>query len=75
MTFFSNNIIPPKWFLDNSNNKEFDQYLKRFGYKFVNENKEYAGYAILKKKNIALIMDIGSSPVKKFSKGQRWVKN
>jgi len=52
----------------NSNNKEFDQYLKRFGYKFVNENKEYAGYAILKNKNIALVMDIGSSPIQKFSK-------
>ena len=52
----------------NSNNKEFDQYLKRFGYKFINENKEYAGYTILKNKNIALVMDVGSSPVKKFSK-------
>jgi len=52
----------------NSNNKEFDQYLKRFGYKFVNENKEYAGYAILKNKNFTLVMDVGSSPVKKFSK-------
>ncbi len=30
-----------------SNNNEFDQYLKRFGYKFKNENKELAGYAIL----------------------------
>ena len=29
-----------------SNNNEFDQYLKRFGYKFKNENKELAGYAI-----------------------------
>ena len=51
-----------------SNNVEFDQYLKRFGYKFINENKEYAGYAILKNKNIALVMDIGSSPIQKFSK-------
>jgi len=51
-----------------SNNDEFDQYLKRFGYKFINENKEHAGYAILKNKKITLVMDIGSSPIKKFSK-------
>jgi len=51
-----------------SNNSEFDQYLKRFGYKFVNENKEHAGYTILKNKNIALVMDVGSNPIKKFSK-------
>ncbi len=51
-----------------SNNHEFDQYLKRFGYKFVNENKEHAGYAILKNKNITLVMDVGSSPIQKFSK-------
>jgi uncharacterized heparinase superfamily protein len=51
-----------------SNNTEFDQYLKRFGYKFINESKEHAGYAILKSKNIILAMDIGSSPIKKFSK-------
>ena len=51
-----------------SNNEEFDQYLKRFGYKFTNENKEHAGYAILRNKKIALAMDIGSSPIKKFSK-------
>ncbi|MDC0943905.1 heparinase II/III-family protein [Candidatus Pelagibacter sp.] len=51
-----------------SNNKEFDQYLKRFGYKFKNENKDYAGYAILRNKKMILVMDIGSSPNKKFSK-------
>ena len=51
-----------------SNNNEFDQYLKRFGYKFTNESKEHAGYAILRRKNIILAMDIGSSPIKKFSK-------
>ena len=51
-----------------SNNNEFDQYLKRFGYKFRNESKEHAGYAILRNKNIALAMDVGSSPIKKFSK-------
>ena len=51
-----------------SNNNEFDQYLKRFGYKFKNENKEIAGYAILKNKKIVLAMDIGTSPSKNFSK-------
>ena len=51
-----------------SNNIEFDQYLKRFSYKFKNENKELAGYAILRNKKIVLAMDIGSSPSKNFSK-------
>ena len=51
-----------------SNNNEFDQYLKRFGYKFINESKEHAGYAVLRDKKIILVMDIGSSPTKKFSK-------
>ena len=40
-----------------SNNNEFDQYLKRFGYNFKSENKELAGYAILKNKKIILAMD------------------
>ena len=30
-----------------SPNIEFDQYLKRFGYKFKNESNEFGGYAIL----------------------------
>ena len=51
-----------------SNNNEFDQYLKRFGYVFKNENKELAGYAILKNKKIILTMDIGDSPSNNFSK-------
>ena len=46
-----------------SNNNEFDQYLKRFGYTFKNENKEVAGYAILKNKKIILAMDVGPSPI------------
>ena len=50
-----------------SNNTEFDEYLKRFGYKFKNENKEFGGYAILYNKKISIIMDIGSSPSSKFS--------
>jgi len=51
-----------------SNNYEFDQYLKRFGYVFKNENKEIAGYVILKNKKIILTMDIGESPNNNFSK-------
>ena len=46
-----------------SKNNEFDQYLKRFNYTFKNENKETAGYAILKNKKIILAMDIGPSPI------------
>ena len=51
-----------------SNNDDFDQYLKRFGYVFKNENRELAGYAILKNKKIILSMDIGDSPSDNFSK-------
>jgi len=58
--FFNGNYI--------SNNSKFDQYLKRHGYVFKNENKEIAGYAILKNKKIILTMDIGNSPNNTFSK-------
>ena len=50
-----------------SNNSEFDQYLKRFGYNFKNENKEFGGYAILYNKKISIVMDIASPPSSKFS--------
>ena len=50
-----------------SNNIEFDQYLKRFGYKFKNENKELGGYAILNDKKVSIIMDIGQPPYYNFS--------
>ncbi len=53
---------------NNSKNSEFDHYLKRFGYKFKNDNKEYGGYAILFDKKISLVMDIGSPPASRFSK-------
>ena len=52
---------------NNSNNSEFDQYLKRFSYKFRNENKEFGGYAILRDKKISIVMDVGPSPSSKFS--------
>ena len=50
-----------------SENTEFDQYLKRFGYKFKNQINELGGYTILKNKKIILAADIGSSPNKTFS--------
>ena len=50
-----------------SNNSEFDQYLKRFNYKFKNENKEFGGYAVLYNKKISIIMDVGPPPSSKFS--------
>ncbi len=57
--FFNGNFL--------SENKEFDQYLKRFGYTFKNETYELGGYTILKNKKIILTADIGSSPNKIFS--------
>ncbi len=50
-----------------SNNKEFDQYLKRFGYLFKNEDYENSNYISLNNKKINLFMDIGPSPDKNFS--------
>ena len=50
------------------NNDDFDNYLTKFGYKFQNENQEVGGYSIQRNKKIALIMDVGPSPEKKFSK-------
>ncbi len=50
-----------------SDNNEFDQYLKRFGYTFKNQINELGGYAILKNKKIILAADIGSSSNKIFS--------
>ena len=51
-----------------SYNKDFDNYLKRLGYKFKNEDKECGGYTILHGKKIFLVMDTGPSPDFKFSK-------
>ncbi len=50
-----------------SNNSEFDQYLKRLGYKFKNDNKEFGGYVILYNKKISIVMDAGPPPSSKFS--------
>ena len=50
-----------------NNNIYRDQYLKRFGYNFKNQNNELGGYAILNNKKIYLVMDVGPTPDKKFS--------
>ena len=50
-----------------NNNADLDNYLKRFGYNFKNQNNELGGYAILNNKKICLVMDIGPTPIKKFS--------
>jgi len=50
-----------------SNNIDFDHYLKKLGYNFKNQGNELGGYAILNNKKTSLIMDVGSSPDKKFS--------
>ena len=51
-----------------TNNFEFDNYLERLGYKFKVQNNEIGGYAILNNKKTSLIMDVGPSPERKFSK-------
>ena len=53
---------------NNSNNSDFDNYLKRFGYKFKNENHDYGGYILLKNKKICLVMDCGSTPNSKYTR-------
>ena len=67
--FFWQNInIDPLFNGNNiSNNKDFDNYLKRLGYSFKNENQDLGGYKIFKDKKICLIMDIGSTPDIKFT--------
>ena len=39
----------------NSNNYEFDNYLKRLGYKFKNDNYDFGGYVVFKDKKTSLI--------------------
>ena len=50
-----------------TNNVDFDRYLKKLGYSFKNKSNELGGYASLNNKKTSLIMDVGSSPDKKFS--------
>ena len=58
--FFNGNV--------SSKNREFDEYLRQFGYSFKNEIIELGGYSILKNKKIILAADVGSSPNKMFSR-------
>ena len=51
-----------------TDSKDFDQYLSNHRYKFKNNSFETGGYIILKNNKISLIMDIGPSPEKIFSK-------
>ena len=53
---------------NNSNNVNFDNYLKRFGYKFKNDNFDFGGYFILRNKKISLIMDTGNPPISRYTK-------
>jgi uncharacterized heparinase superfamily protein len=50
-----------------TNNVDFDYYLKKLGYNFKNQSNELGGYAALNNKKTSLIMDVGASPDKKFS--------
>ena len=68
-TFFWQNTKVDLLFNGNniSNNQSFDNYLKRLGYKFKNDSKDYCGYTILQNKKMCLAMDTGSSPYLRFS--------
>ncbi len=61
-----------KSFLYNGNNNydhtDFENYLKRLGYIFKNDQCELGGYIKLQNKKICLTMDAGSSPNVKYSK-------
>jgi len=68
---FLRTILPSNFLFNGnniSNNSDFDNYLKRLGYKFKNENQEFGGYIILKDKKICLSMDVGSTPNPKYTK-------
>tara|TARA_Y100000591_G_C21847620_1_gene709615 strand:+ start:663 stop:2291 length:1629 start_codon:yes stop_codon:yes gene_type:complete len=51
-----------------SKNSNFENYLKRLGYNFKNENYETGGYIFLKNKKYSLAADVGIPPDKEFSK-------
>ena len=67
--FTSRNNKVDLFFNGNSetNNLDFDHYLKKLGYSFKNQNNELGGYVTLNNKKTSLIMDVGPSPDKKFS--------
>ena len=57
-------------FNGNQNNKnyDFDNYLKRLGYNFKNEDYISGGYIFFKSKKYCLASDVGAPPEKEFSK-------
>ena len=68
--FFYKNSVSDFLFNGNniSDNTDFDNYLKRLGYKFKNDNQENGGYIILRNKKICLTMDAGSTPASNYTK-------
>jgi uncharacterized heparinase superfamily protein len=50
-----------------TSNVDFDHYLQKLGYNFKNQSNELGGYVAFNSKKTSLIMDVGSSPDKKFS--------
>jgi uncharacterized heparinase superfamily protein len=68
--FFSKELNSDFLFNGNNNcdNTDFDNYLKRLGYKFKNDSQEFGGYIIFKNKKICLAMDVGSTPNFKYTK-------
>ena len=50
-----------------TSNVDFDHYLQKLGYNFKNQSNELGGYVAFNSKKNSLIMDVGSSPDKKFS--------
>ena len=49
-------------------NKEFNEYLNFWKYKFKDDTNEAGGYIVLKNKKSLLVIDIGKTPDRKFSK-------
>ena len=68
--FFCENLETGFLFNGNnlSNNNEFDNYLRRLGYKFKNEYQELGGYIILKNKKVSITMDTGPTPSFDYTK-------
>ena len=67
--FFFNDSKFPCLFNGNieSDNSDFDFYLKSKGYKFKCSENMIGGYGLYKGKKIGLIMDLGEPPDEKFS--------
>jgi len=68
--FFTNNSKSSFLYNGNNNtdNSNFENYLKRLGYKFKNDSQEFGGYTVLKNKKICLTMDTGSTPNIKYTR-------